>query len=1683
MARRTKAQLVEFEVETALEKALDVDFDTDVLINDALDAESDTIDLDDLAKQIAQATAETSTPSGKAASSTVDASVAEQLFKKPSASTSTPAGTVKNPVVAEPLQAANDDRNRLRAGKNKVAKNSFKRIYMCTTALSALWAAGGLVFASKLSSGGLSSLGSFLSSPTGLAVAAGTVLPIAMFWGFAQLAKRAKELQAVVQSISEAATRLVEPDKESEAKIVKLGQAVRHEIAMMGEGLERTISRAAELEALVQGEVQNLERAYSENESRIHNLIKELNTEREAILGHADRVKYTIRSSQDQLSGEFNAITSNIANNVQKITSTISDTVRGNGEDLIRRIHSAGDEVAQRMSDRVDNHSTELSAKLDRSAEQALKNFEQKFGDLDGKIESRAKQSVLVFDERVGSLVSRADSIASAFDTATEQAIHAFEGRLSKMDSMLGERSNSIIHSFIARAQSLDSNTEKLGEVLEERVTFINSTLKERTEEIARTFETGYSQVNSALKQRVNDIAAAFSGGNNEINGTLRKHIEEISKTVGNNYQQLNSVLQQRLLEITTAFEGGNSQLADALNQHADHVSKTFGQGYEKISGSLQDCSNEIIKAFEGKNDLVTESLRARVVEIEQVFENGFRYIDDTMNDRIKDITQSIAGTQGVLDDTLKARLVEVVDTFNQNRDEISNTMRERVFEIARAFDGGHNDIKTTLQDYASEVSRALEGERFNINTLVEDVASRLSGEVDRIDEAVGRALNERVDSFTLRFAEGRALLEQAMQNGGDEIMQSVKGQLQSLSGHVEDIEKTLLKNIQLVDQYTVEHSETLGARTLELTSTIENSVSAAREVLDTQARNIDIRADSLRDSLTLNSSALNEVLADQAHILEGRIESIRELLSRSDLKFSEVINSQVQAVETAVGKNSDVLKLTFNEHLQSLSAHTDLLKTALADSTLLHTSLDETTDKIQNTFTAQGAALEEQTNVIQQVLQSGMENLRASMENGAAIVSEGLTERVAQAVEIFTNKMQGAGTTADEIGSKLRQTITSFETGVEQTRYTLAHETDRIAETFQDKINTVTAGISDRIWDSSERVVAIGTEATRMVEEAASVIENRLADRSAFLSMAAQQVELNVDDRLNAIGERLSEITSGHIGNFTNQIDQINRASQTLMSAATQTGQSFDILSEEFAQKLNVASSGVRDELRKGNDELAEAFSKRVAETIAAIHSAENDVNQNIGTILGNVNTLLDQLNQSVNNIQHCSGDLLSGIEEIDGKFSATARSFNANVDAVRENLTQSSDVLAANVEQLRNLSGHAIGQMEEMGRHFAEHSGLLEQAANLLDNSQHSFTATIENRQKALHVLSSGLAAKSDEVANIIKRYSDMLMATMQDTQRQSKQSAIDMQRELAVLVEQASEKFETATAEIRKNADEVRAEISMVSTDINNTVQTLPTQTRQSTDAMRRAITDQIAALKELTGLMNHSSGMVDVSRAVNTSRPIEFPEEAFVAQKTEKEPEKSPLTPSFTDASTHTRKEKKHSGWVSELLARASRDDRESDDAAPAAVEVASTVQELDVKTQENEVPTMQDVHVAEDAQVIEEAVESLNSMSKDILRAVNSDAIVELWSHFRRGQRNIVPQQLYTQEGLKTFEEIQEKYNQDKDFRQSVNQYITDFERLLREIQETEGKGAVRDYLISDTGKVYTMLAHVSSRIQ
>ena len=98
----------------------------------------------------------------------------------------------------------------------------------------------------------------------------------------------------IAQSMAQVAIRFSEPEGAASDSMVTVGQAIRREVAAMGDGVERAIARAGELETLVANEVAALERAYSDNEVRIRALLQDIAHQRDNLVGQAEQVRSAI---------------------------------------------------------------------------------------------------------------------------------------------------------------------------------------------------------------------------------------------------------------------------------------------------------------------------------------------------------------------------------------------------------------------------------------------------------------------------------------------------------------------------------------------------------------------------------------------------------------------------------------------------------------------------------------------------------------------------------------------------------------------------------------------------------------------------------------------------------------------------------------------------------------------------------------------------------------------------------------------------------------------------------------------------------------------------------------------------------------------------------------------------------------------------------------------------------------------------------------------------------------------------------------------------------------------------------------------------------------------------------------------------------------------------------------------
>ena len=182
-----------------------------------------------------------------------------------------------------PRSADNDDRLSVQALLGGLQARPSGMPLLWAGLASLLWLAGAYFYMSHPGGLFVTTDGAWktLELPVMLASVVAIAVPVILFFMMAGVQRRSQEMRYAAQSMGAIAARLAEPESIASENIQTLGQAVRREVSSMGDGIERAISRAGELESLVHSEVSALERSYSENELKIRSLLNELAVQRE----------------------------------------------------------------------------------------------------------------------------------------------------------------------------------------------------------------------------------------------------------------------------------------------------------------------------------------------------------------------------------------------------------------------------------------------------------------------------------------------------------------------------------------------------------------------------------------------------------------------------------------------------------------------------------------------------------------------------------------------------------------------------------------------------------------------------------------------------------------------------------------------------------------------------------------------------------------------------------------------------------------------------------------------------------------------------------------------------------------------------------------------------------------------------------------------------------------------------------------------------------------------------------------------------------------------------------------------------------------------------------------------------------------------------------------------------------
>jgi hypothetical protein len=514
-----------------------------------------------------------------------------------------------------------------------------------------------------------------------------------------------------------------------------------------------------------------------------------------------------------------------------------------------------------------------------------------------------------------------------------------------------------------------------------------------------------------------------------------------------------------------------------------------------------------------------------------------------------------------------------------------------------------------------------------------------------------------------------------------------------------------------------------------------------------------------------------------------------------------------------------------------------------------------------------------------------------------------------------------------------------------------------------------------------------------------------------------------------------------------------------------------------------------------------------------AVARSAEDSVEALTGTgdrVRNELTLVIDNLGQTSAAIDRTIGSAGDRLAEVQGGLAARVDEFQHALGAI-----------ASQVAALGRLSGATQSDASALAGQLAQHAETLAGFGRDLNQQQHSLDLALEHRQTSLQALIGDLSGRGETFEATLGRFAANVedsfaraqaraqeisaalasatrgasiavagqFETIRDTAArerertaQALQTTIEQTNaQLTGALDHAADRFRQSVAEVKDMASQVQRELDQTRQELRRGVLDLPQETSETAEAMRRVVSDQIRALKELAALVSDSGATYDVAEPAalavaatagagarfdkpqpraaeaiaapviespapgqiapyDLSPPLgRAPTQPWPSSPSAPAPQPQPLTTPGGSAS-----DRAQAGWLSSLLAAASRDEPEA---------------------------------------AASKGAETLERLTLEIGGLIDNAAAVEMWDRWRRGDTAAVSRRLYTEAGQQAFDEIRRRYRADPQFRDTTTRYMQEFERLLAKVSQNDRDGSQwRAYLLSNTGKVYTMLAHASGRL-
>ncbi|MEM7214221.1 MAG: hypothetical protein AAF423_01665 [Pseudomonadota bacterium] len=1128
--------------------------------------------------------------------------------------------------------------------------------------------------------------------------------------------------------------------------------------------------------------------------------------------------------------------------------------------------------------------------------------------------------------------------------------------------------------------------------------------------------------------------------------------------------------------EMTAIGDGVERAIARAgelefmVQKEVMSLERSYGDSEIRLRRLLDDIGverEEVVTHAERLRNSIAESQTGLTNEIEIASTR----IDDTFKAAANQLSETLDGQGITITSRLKGTSDELIEVLSQTNDRISTNLSTGTEQLNASVTDRIREMSETIATSGQAVATLIDSRTASFDQITSDVSQKL--ETGR--KAFEIAFGERSDDLRNIISTTGQSVTTLLRSSSEELTEQNNNMLSDLEDKRKQLESTLDYQAQQFGQ---------------LSNLATDNFSAAIETGSTQFEENAVRvAQQLADNLSIRVSDFDSRINESAEVLEN---TLKENLNRVDSTLSTSGSNLV----SALGMQTEALGKLLQERTSEVG------ETISARLTGFGQNLTGQVDTAINRLKEQSDALQENTKTAETIIVKRTQSVEDTIRSSTIQFAEGLKENIKNTAEKSAELNQALEITADKLSSVLgdsANTITATLQDADKNITTsLDEHTSKMQEALSERANSLSSRLNQGIHRLTNAISVTGNEAAEDLEKHVTTLEERLSENSKSIEKQFAAGSYVLQQHLDQGRDNLVETLSKSVEDAGTAIDgKAEKLSELLTERADMIHNSLGKSLVDTQRKLETKTEEMNSILASRTSELSEIIERDAKPIVASIEATGEAINNRLVSMSKQVadeaTILFENLTGSNEKLEGLINSATSNLSLLQTSLDEQSSRFADSVKSSQTDLEESNSIAKDIEEKLQSTSTNLLQNMSSIANRLEAQGSVLQDATRLIDAAHTGLTDTLESKQVTLQELSSGLVLRSDEINNSVSSFAEMVASMMEDVHVRSKGVGGEIAAEVSDAINQATARFGDSVEAMRAAAATMRTELEQTREQMRRGVLELPDETAQNAAAMRRVVTDQIAALKDLSSIVERSGKIFDTQHATalrsdqdtgrlqaasGTARiqqPAPAPartqripagqrqQSSVVNFPPDTNPSPAPAFPSGNQqqvkapsrpAPQRQQASRQDGGWVSDLLRRAS-----------------------DEEPRQRPAPVPQP-----DPRSPDQFVESLNSLSMDIANAIDHEASIDLWERYQRGETNVFTRRLYTIQGQQTFDEISNKYSRDREFRGAVDRYIDDFERLLGDVSKNDQSGTMaQSYLTSDTGKVYTMLAHAAGR--